>query len=115
MLGCLGVLLLVVVAIGLKVGLRWGAKETIDHATGSPDIANVGDCVNKDGANSIKVVDCAGAAYKVLGKVEGQTEIGFEMDRELTMCTKNWQDTKTGYWRGRKLGSGYVLCLGPVK
>jgi hypothetical protein len=113
-LGCLGVLLLVVAAIAIKVGIRWGARETIDHSTGSADIAGVGDCVDKDGTDSIKVVSCSGARYKVLGKVENQTEVGFELDRRLTMCTTSWPDTETGYWRGRKLGSGYVLCLGPV-
>ncbi|MGI8332466.1 LppU/SCO3897 family protein [Actinomadura scrupuli] len=102
----LGVIAVALVVIGV---LAW--KES--HS--SPDAAKVGDCVARSGANDIKIVSCTDstAAYKVVGKVENQTEPAFRISTGR-IC-KPFPAAKSAFWKGKVGSTGYVLCLGPVK
>ncbi|MCW2914917.1 MAG: hypothetical protein JWN52_2985 [Actinomycetia bacterium] len=108
------ILLRIVVAVaGLAIvsGVGYGWKVFKGE---SPDLAKVGDCMAGTDANNLKVVKCtdAKANYKVIGKVNDTTEIGFQMNRSI--C-KPFQGAESAFWKGKKLGTGYVLCLAPAK
>lgn len=68
----------------------------------------VGDCVQKSGEDSVKVVTCgtADAQYSVLGIVEKQSRYS----SQAGACSA-WPDTTTVYWEGRNTSSGTVYCL----
>lgn len=93
--------------IGLG-GLAW------KYLTGAPETAKVGDCMAGQTSNDLKTVKCddASAEHKVVGKVEDQTEAQFQASDNP--CTA-YPTAETFYWEGKKGGSGYVLCLEPVK
>ena len=67
-----------------------------------------GDCVQKTGEDSVKVVACgtADAQYTVLGVVEKQSRYS----AQAGVC-KAWADTTTIYWEGRNNSSGTIYCL----
>ena len=67
-----------------------------------------GDCVQKTGEDSVKVVACgtADAQYTVLGVVEKQSRYS----AQAGVC-KAWADTTTIYWEGRTPSSGTIYCL----
>jgi hypothetical protein len=75
-----------------------------------PDTAKVGDCMAGTNADSLKVTECTDAkvTYRVVGKVDNVTQVGFSMDGSV--C-KPFKDAENAFWKGAKLGSGYVLCL----
>jgi hypothetical protein len=102
----LGVIALGLVIIGV---LAWKAAQ---H---SPDAAKVGDCVSRVGTNDIKIVSCTDstAAFKVVGKVNNQTEAAFQISTG-SIC-KPFPAAKSAFWKGKVGSTGYVLCLGPVK
>jgi hypothetical protein len=81
----------------------------------SPDAAKIGDCVSRSGGNDIKIVKCtdAKAAYKVVGKVTGQSQVAFNINSGR-IC-KPYPGTTSAFWKGKVGKSGYVLCLGRVK
>ena len=72
--------------------------------------ANVGDCMAQTGPNSLKIVKCddASAAYKVVGRVDGKTQVDASMDA-CDAYTR--QGAQTVYWQGTSGGKGLVLCL----
>jgi hypothetical protein len=107
--GSMIVLALVVLGIGALVAVGWMAGKS------SPDKAAVGDCVARDGADSIKIVSCTDSksAYEVVGKVPDKTQVQFSISSR-SIC-KAFPKAKTAYWKGEAGGKGYVLCLGPVK
>jgi hypothetical protein len=75
-----------------------------------PDVAKAGDCMTGATADSLKVIKCTDAkvTYRVVGKVDNVTEVGFTMDQNV--C-KPFENVENAFWKGEKLGSGYVLCL----
>lgn len=101
----LAVLLFLVAGIMI---MAWNAQKS------SPDAATTGDCVSRDG-DDVKVVSCtdASAAYKVVGRVENQTQIQFSINSGK-ICGR-FPDAKSGYWKGETGKPGYVLCLAPAK
>jgi hypothetical protein len=101
----LGVLLAVVLVIA---GIAYFATRD------NPESAKVGDCVHQTGENSVKVIACTDpdAAFKVVGRVEDQTEV----DASLTACDPfEAQNPTSVYWSGEEGGKGYVLCLAENK
>lgn len=73
--------------------------------------AKVGDCVAQSGESSLDVVDCkdAGATFKVVGRVENQTEIA----ANISSCS-DFPNATTTYWQGEQGEEGLVLCLAPA-
>ncbi|GAB3139553.1 hypothetical protein GCM10027290_08930 [Micromonospora sonneratiae] len=99
----------VIVAVVIGVGgLAW------KYFTGAPETASVGDCLAGGSAEEMKTVKCddATAEYKIVGKVENKTESEFRQSEDI--CSA-FPTTESGYWEGKKGGTGYVLCLEPVK
>jgi hypothetical protein len=74
--------------------------------------AKVGDCVQQEGTNDLKVVKCddAAADFKVVGRVEDKTQ----SEASLSACDP-FADTESAYWEGEPGKKGLVLCLAPVK
>jgi hypothetical protein len=102
----LSVIAVVLAVVGV---LAW------NESHGSPDAANLGDCVSRSGANDIKVVSCTDskAAYTVVGKVLNQTEPAFQISTGR-IC-KPFPTAKSAFWKGKVGSTGYVLCLGSVR
>jgi hypothetical protein len=76
--------------------------------------ANVGDCVQQQGSDDLKVVDCASADadYKVVGRVEDKTQT----EASLGACDDfTDQGAESAYWEGESGKKGLVLCLAPAK
>jgi hypothetical protein len=75
--------------------------------------AKVGDCVQQNGSDDLKVVDCGSsdADFKVVGRVEDktQTEAGISACGPFVE-----QGAEQAYWEGERGKKGLVLCLGPV-
>jgi hypothetical protein len=75
--------------------------------------AEVGDCLEQTGDDSLTVVACDAptAEFTVLGKLEGTTSI----QAGLFACS-DFPATTTSYWEGKEgVGElGTVLCLGPA-
>jgi hypothetical protein len=79
----------------------------------SPSTAKAGDCVRNVGENSVETVACddPSAAYKVVGRVEDQTQT----QATLSSCDAfQDQGVQQVYWSGEQGGTGYVLCLAPL-
>ena len=74
--------------------------------------AKVGDCVQQQGSNDLKVVKCgdAKADYKVVGRVEDKTQV----EASLSACD-SFPDAESAYWEGESGKKGLVLCLAPIK
>jgi hypothetical protein len=74
--------------------------------------AKVGDCVQQQGSNDLKVVKCddANADYKVVGRVENKTQV----EAGLSACDA-FPDAESAYWEGEQGKKGLVLCLAPAK
>jgi hypothetical protein len=111
-----GVLVLVVV---LCVGGIFGISQlNKDNASN----AKVGDCLAGDSMDSttatevkhIKIVSCTAsdAKYKVVGKVDGKTQVDFSVDDHL--CDA-YPTAKSALWQGETGKKGSVLCLEPAK
>lgn len=101
----------VVGAIGLVIVVILGFMASRK----SPDSAKAGDCVARDGSNSVKKVACTDpdAAFKVLGKVDKQSETAFRISSER-IC-KPFNGTTSAFWKGEQGKDGYVLCLSKLK
>lgn len=95
----LGVLLLLVVGF-------FGAAWFFTRDNG--DRAKVGDCVKPSGADSVKIVSCSSpdAAYKVVGRVDGKTQV----EAELSACD-GFSGADAVFWEGKSGEAGLVLCL----
>lgn len=79
----------------------------------SPSTAKAGDCVRGTGDDSVETVACddPSATYKVVGRVEDQTQT----QATLSSCDAfPGQGVEQVYWSGEPGGTGYVLCLAPV-
>jgi hypothetical protein len=104
---------IIVAVVGLAVisGIGYGWKVFKGE---SPDLAKVGDCMAGTGADNLKVIKCtdAKATYKVVGKVDGKSEVAFNTDRSI--C-QPFQGADSAFWKGKKGSTGYVLCLAPAK
>jgi len=84
--------------------------------------AKVGDCIKSDALTSTtakevkntKIVKCddASADYKVVGVVDGKTEIQFDADDKI--CSA-YPTTESALWQGVSGRTGSVLCLAPNK
>ena len=73
--------------------------------------AKVGDCVQQEGSNDLKVVKCddAAADYKVVGRVDNKTQ----SEAGLSACDP-FPDAESAYWEGETGKDGLVLCLAAV-
>lgn len=103
------VVVLVVIAVVAGAGYVWR------QMNGAPSTAVVGDCVQDQGSQNIKVVSCTDpkAGYRVVGKVDHVAE-PFS-DVQTTMICKPFAATTTAFWEGDTSGAqGYMLCLGPT-
>jgi hypothetical protein len=74
--------------------------------------AKVGDCVQQQGSDDLKVVDCgsADADFKVVGRVEDKTQ----SEASQGACD-GFADAEQAYWEGEPGKKGLVLCLAPAK
>jgi len=74
--------------------------------------AKVGDCVQQQGSNDLKVVKCddSSADFKVVGRVENKTQV----EASLSACD-SFPDAESAYWEGEQGKKGLVLCLAPIK
>jgi hypothetical protein len=74
--------------------------------------AKVGDCVQQEGSNDLKVVKCddAAADYKVVGRVDNKTQ----SEAGLSACDP-FPDAESAYWEGESGEKGLVLCLAAAK
>jgi hypothetical protein len=75
--------------------------------------AKAGDCVHEKGGDSISVVACDDpkADLKVLGRVEGKTQI--EAGISISSVCDPFPGSQKTYWEGEQGKKGFVLCLGP--
>jgi len=89
-----------IVALGVSFAIRSGIFD-------SPKM-KAGDCVQREGEDSVKVVTCGApeAQYSVLGIVEKQSRYS----GQAGACNP-YPDTTTIYWEGRNNNSGTVYCL----
>lgn len=89
-----------VVAIGVSIAIR-------SFIFDSPKM-KAGDCVQREGEDSVKVVTCGTpeAQYSVLGVVEKQSRYS----GQAGACNA-YPDTTTVYWEGRNNSTGTVYCL----
>jgi hypothetical protein len=102
------VLVVLLVVAGVVFGGIWLA--TRHNAV----TAKVGDCVHQTGTDAVTVVACTdpGADFKVVGRVENQTEV----DAGLSACDPYVsQGAEQFYWAGVEGKPGYVLCLAKNK
>jgi hypothetical protein len=92
---------LLVVALGLT-GVFFLARNDGSNA-------QVGDCLEQSGDNSVSIVDCGKpeAAFTVLGRVGDKTSA----EATLSACDP-FPDTASTYWESSDGGTGFVLCLG---
>jgi len=75
----------------------------------------VGDCFtgDSDDINSLQSSDCGpGARYKVVGKVDDQSE--FQLRVTGSVCDP-FPNADVAFWQGRSGSTGTVLCLEDVK
>lgn len=110
-----GILLVILVAL-VVIGLKTGVRNLFGDGDKTSDVA-VGECITEaPKAEDMKPVACtdATAAHKVVGKVDGVTQSQFQADTDLAAC-KPYATTKNALWSGKSSGKGYVLCLEPVK
>lgn len=114
--GIVGAIVAFLVVVGLKIGLGavlGGTDETAE--------AKVGDCIAElpttigeemEEVDGAKVVDCASAeaTYKVVGRVEDQTEEQLESGEA---CDQYFQESEKNYiFSNITPGkTGYLLCL----
>jgi hypothetical protein len=72
--------------------------------------ANVGDCVQQEGSNDLKVVPCddANADFKVVGRVEDKRQ------SDTDSACDPFPDAQSAYWEGETGKEGLVLCLAPT-
>ncbi|MBP2329872.1 hypothetical protein JOF56_010257 [Kibdelosporangium banguiense] len=73
--------------------------------------AEVGECVERTGDNSLSMVECGdpAAQYKVVGRKENLKQYG-----NINVCDE-FDDATDRYWEGEQGGEGFFLCLAPVK
>ena len=72
--------------------------------------AKVGDCVEQQGTDTLKVVTCddAKADFKVVGRVENKRQ------SETDSACSQYPDFESSYWEGKSGQKGLVLCLARV-
>jgi len=100
----LGVLVVVIAVVALIAAyFRQGAAAS----------ARVGDCMQRTGTNSLKVVKCTdkNAKLVVVGRVENKTQI----EASISACSDfDGKNVVSSYWEGKQGGvdeKGIVLCL----
>jgi hypothetical protein len=100
---------LVVLAVISGIGYGWKVFKGTD-----PDLAKVGDCMSGTNENNLKVIKCTDpkVTFKVVGKVDDKSESAFNTDRSICEA---FPGADSAFWKGKKGGSGYVLCLAPAK
>ena len=101
-----------------------GGAYVYQHYFNKSDTVNakVGDCIHSDELTSTtakevkntKIVKCddGTANYKVVGVVDGKTEIQFDADNNI--C-QQYPDAESALWQGVSGRVGSVLCLAPNK
>lgn len=112
--GALSVIGIVLVA-GAVVISKFGLSNLLGDATAE---ARVGDCLGtlpvEDTGTSAELVGCdsADARYVVVGRVDDRTEREVRSDR---VCAAFAETEALYYMLPDGGGTGYVLCLKPVK
>ncbi|MDT7728915.1 MAG: hypothetical protein QOI21_5491 [Actinomycetota bacterium] len=106
---------------GLKIAMAIGvpllalALVAVVFRVLTASTGNVGDCFTGDSAdiNSLQSSDCgAGARYKVIGKVDDQSE--FQLRVTGSVCDQ-FPNADVAFWQGRSGSTGTVLCLEDVQ
>ena len=117
LVGSLGGLVIVALLVA-------GGSYVYQHYINKNDTVNakVGDCIHSDALTSTtakevkntKIVKCddTSANYKVVGVVDGKTEIQFDADNNI--CSQ-YPDAESALWQGVSGRVGSVLCLAPNK
>jgi hypothetical protein len=96
-----GLVILAVIVVGVFGSALYFTRN-------APKGAKVGDCVHQNGTDSVEIIACndPNATYKVVGRVENQTQI----DAGISSCDAFDNATQV-FWEGQDGGTGYVLCL----
>jgi hypothetical protein len=73
--------------------------------------AEVGQCVERTGGDSLSIVECGdpAAQYKVVGRKDDLEQYG-----NIGVCN-DFDEATDRYWEGEQGGEGFFLCLAPVK
>jgi hypothetical protein len=80
----------------------------------APARAEVGDCVEQTGSDTVEVVACddTAADFRVVARVENQTR----NDATINACLRyQEQGVVSSFWQGDPKGTGYVLCLAKAR
>ncbi|MEV4623580.1 hypothetical protein AB0J74_33335 [Asanoa sp. NPDC049573] len=104
------------IAVGAVVALV--VAGTVWTATiGGGIAAQDGDCLVGQDGEAMTVVGCgdADAAWKVAGRVEGVRQADFNAAGGDYAGCGGHPTATAWYWSGTEGGTGYVLCLEPVK
>jgi hypothetical protein len=98
------VVVLLVILGGLLTAAYFANRDSATNA-------EVGQCVERTGDDSLSIVECGDAAaqYKVVGRKEGLEQYG-----NVNVCD-DVKDATDRYWEGEQGGEGFFLCLAPVK
>jgi hypothetical protein len=95
--------ILLVVLAGVLVVVYFGTRNQVTNA-------EVGQCVERTGDDSLSLVECADAAaqYKVVGRKEDLQQYG-----NINVCDE-FDGATDRYWQGEQGEEGFFLCLAPV-
>jgi hypothetical protein len=114
-LGVVGVIVVVIVVGVIMLAVGGGNNDKAEKAKVGDCVAALGKVSDQAGQNSqtaAKVVNCTAndAAYKVIGRVNGQT------DTASKACDQYFTDAKADYFiYASTSGDGYLLCLQSTK
>jgi len=113
-LSILGTVVVIVLVLGVKFGLRsFFDKDEAKEAKVGDCVTAQGDVPTQDGKETeteAALIDCSSpkATFTVIGRVEGETSTSSKS------CDKYFTDEKGSYFvyaASGGLGSGYLLCL----
>ena len=98
------VVVLLVILGGLLTAAYFANRDSATNA-------EVGQCVERTGGDSLSIVECGdpAAQYKVVGRKEDLEQYG-----NVGVCNE-FDDATDRYWEGKQGGEGFFLCLAPVK
>jgi hypothetical protein len=114
-LGVVGVIVIVIIVGVIMLAVGGGNNDKAEKAKVGDCVAALGKVSDQAGKNSqtaAKVVNCTAndAAYKVIGRVNGQT------NTESKACDQFFTDAKADYFiYASTSGDGYLLCLQSTK
>jgi hypothetical protein len=98
------VVVLLVILGGLLTAAYFANRDSATNA-------EVGQCVERTGGDSLSIVECGdpAAQYKVVGRKDDLEQYG-----NVGVCN-DFDEATDRYWEGEQGGEGFFLCLAPVK